>query len=139
MDNPMIYCPFIAMKTLDLRCFRRRCRCWPRNRSATNCRFPNAAHHEAEVRATFSGVRQPVLEVLMSRSSPGRYSLHEFPKNVYTLRASDGQGHALVVTPAVALSVECERAITAPWWWSTPSSATAPTALTTASTPPTRT
>ncbi|SPE33333.1 Peptidase M61 domain-containing protein [Candidatus Sulfopaludibacter sp. SbA3] len=61
-------------------------------------KFPNAAHHEAEVRATFSGVRQPVLEVLMSRSSPGRYALHEFAKNVYHFQATDGQGHALEVT-----------------------------------------
>jgi predicted metalloprotease with PDZ domain len=61
-------------------------------------RFPNAAHHEAEIRATFSGVRQPTLEVLMSRSSPGRYALHEFAKNVYNFRASDGQGHALAVS-----------------------------------------
>jgi predicted metalloprotease with PDZ domain len=59
--------------------------------------FPNAAHHEAEVRATFTGVRQPVLEVLISRSSPGRYSLHEFPKQVYNFKATDGQGHALTV------------------------------------------
>ena len=58
-------------------------------------RFPNASHHEAEVRATFSGVRQPVLEVLMSRSSPGRYALHEFPKNVYNVKTSDGQGRPL--------------------------------------------
>jgi predicted metalloprotease with PDZ domain len=60
--------------------------------------FPNAAHHEAEVRATFTGVRQPVLEVLISRSSPGRYSLHEFPKQIYNFKATDGQGHALAVT-----------------------------------------
>lgn len=60
-------------------------------------KFPNAAHHEAEVRATFTGVRQPVLEVLMSRSSPGRYALHEFAKNVYRLKATDGQGHDLQV------------------------------------------
>ena len=26
-------------------------------------RFPNAAHHEAEIRVTFSGVRQPVLAI----------------------------------------------------------------------------
>src|SRR5579872_3170248 len=61
-------------------------------------RFPNAIHHEAEIRATFSDVRQPVLEVMMSRSSPGRYALAEFAKNVYRFRASDGQGHALDVT-----------------------------------------
>jgi predicted metalloprotease with PDZ domain len=60
-------------------------------------RFPNAAHHEAEIRATFAGVRQPVLELVMSSSSPGRYAVHEFAKNVYNLRASDGQGHALEV------------------------------------------
>ncbi len=60
-------------------------------------RFPNAAHHEAEVRATFSGVRQPVLELVMSSSSPGRYAIHEFAKNVYNLHASDGAGHALEV------------------------------------------
>ncbi len=60
-------------------------------------RFPNAVHHEAEVRATFTGVRQPVLEVVMSRSSPGRYALHEFAKNVYNFRASDGQGHPLTI------------------------------------------
>ena len=60
--------------------------------------FPNAAHHEAEVRAQFSGIRQPVLEVVMSRSSPGRYALHEFAKNVYRFRATDAEGHALAVT-----------------------------------------
>jgi predicted metalloprotease with PDZ domain len=63
-------------------------------------KFPNAAHHEAEVRVTFSGVKQASLEVLMSRSSPGRYALHEFAKNVYNIRATDGEGHALTVTQA---------------------------------------
>lgn len=37
--------------------------------------FPNAAHYEAEIRATFSGVRQPVLELVMSNSSPGHDEL----------------------------------------------------------------
>ncbi len=60
--------------------------------------FPNAAHHEAEVRATFSGVQSPVLEVVMSRSSPGRYALHEFAKNVYNFRATDGAGQPLEVS-----------------------------------------
>jgi predicted metalloprotease with PDZ domain len=59
--------------------------------------FPNAVHHEAEIRATFQGVSQPVLEVLMSRSSPGRYALHEFAKNVYRFRATDGEGRPLAV------------------------------------------
>jgi len=57
--------------------------------------FPNAVHHEAEVRATFSGVTEPVLHVLMSRSSPGRYALHEFAKNVYNVRTTDGSGKTL--------------------------------------------
>jgi predicted metalloprotease with PDZ domain len=60
-------------------------------------RFPNRAHHEAEVTATFRGVSagRP-LEVRMSRSSPGRYALHEFAKNVYGVRVTDGAGRALV-------------------------------------------
>lgn len=61
-------------------------------------RFSNAVHHEARVRATFNGVTAPVLEVVMSRSSPGRYALHEFAKNVYDFRATDGQGRALSIT-----------------------------------------
>src|SRR5689334_14998400 len=61
-------------------------------------RFPNAVHHEAEVRATFSGVRGRVLEVVMSRSSPGRYALHEFAKNIYNIRATDTSGKRLTVT-----------------------------------------
>ncbi len=60
--------------------------------------FLNAVHHEAKVRATFTGLSQPVLEVVMSRSSPGRYALHEFAKNVYGFRAMDEQGRALRIT-----------------------------------------
>ncbi|HST60658.1 MAG TPA: PDZ domain-containing protein [Longimicrobium sp.] len=62
-------------------------------------RFPNRVHHEAEVTATFRGVPagQP-LQVRMSRTSPGRYALHEFAKNVYNLRAADGSGRALSFT-----------------------------------------
>ena len=64
-------------------------------------RFPNRAHHEAEVTATFRGVPagQP-LQVRMSRTSPGRYALHEFAKNVYAVRAADGQGRPLSFTRA---------------------------------------
>jgi predicted metalloprotease with PDZ domain len=61
-------------------------------------RFPNAVHHEAEVRATFTGVRGGALEVVMSRASPGRYALHEFAKNIYNVRATDGAGKHLNVT-----------------------------------------
>lgn len=58
------------------------------------------AHHEAHIRVTFSGVDQPVLEVRMSRSSPGRYALHEFAKNVYSVSAESGTGQALPVVRA---------------------------------------
>ena len=34
----------------------------------------------------------------MSRTSPGRYALHEFAKNVYAVRAIDGTGRSLAVT-----------------------------------------
>ncbi len=60
-------------------------------------RFDNADHHESEVTATFSSVPGGVLELAMSRSSPGRYALHEFAKNVYRLRAEDGAGRALEI------------------------------------------
>src|SRR5689334_20935600 len=33
----------------------------------------------------------------MSRSSPGRYAVHEFAKNVYNVRVTDGAGHVLQV------------------------------------------
>jgi predicted metalloprotease with PDZ domain len=58
--------------------------------------FPNAAHHEAVITATFGGL--PVgetVELRMSRSSPGRYALHEFAKNVYSVRVTDGAGREL--------------------------------------------
>jgi predicted metalloprotease with PDZ domain len=60
--------------------------------------FPNAVHHEAEISATFTGVSQSVLEVVMSRSSPGRYALHEFAKNVYRFSAADPAGSPLTIT-----------------------------------------
>jgi predicted metalloprotease with PDZ domain len=61
--------------------------------------FPNAVHHEAEIVVTFSGApANKPLEVRMSRSSPGRYALHEFAKNVYNVRATDEKGTALTIT-----------------------------------------
>ncbi len=59
--------------------------------------FPNAVHHEAEVQMTFSEVKQDTLKVLMPRTSPGRYAIHEFAKNVYNMRATDAQGKPLQV------------------------------------------
>lgn len=60
-------------------------------------RFPNAVHHEAQVTVTFPARSGDTLAVWMSRSSPGRYALHEFAKNVYSVSAEDLSGEALTV------------------------------------------
>ena len=57
--------------------------------------FPNAVHHEASITAEFRGVPAGTLVVQMSRSSPGRYALHEFAKNVYGVEAADSAGRPL--------------------------------------------
>ncbi|RRN62051.1 M61 family metallopeptidase [Caulobacter sp. 602-1] len=57
--------------------------------------FENARHHEAQVIATFRNVPKGPLKVRMSRSSPGRYAIHEFAKNVYQVSAVDGAGKPL--------------------------------------------
>jgi predicted metalloprotease with PDZ domain len=58
--------------------------------------FPNPAHHEARVAVDFPAAGD-TLEVWMSRSSPGRYALHEFAKNVYDVRAADADGRAVPI------------------------------------------
>ena len=60
--------------------------------------FENAVHHEAVVTAEFTNLENKVLELRMSRTSPGRYALHEFAKNVYDLKAVDSKGNVLPVT-----------------------------------------
>jgi predicted metalloprotease with PDZ domain len=49
--------------------------------------FPEPQHRWMQVEATFPDVGTGTLELRMSRSSPGRYSLHEFAKNVYDVHA----------------------------------------------------
>jgi len=62
--------------------------------------FANAVHHEAQISVTYSDLPADleVLELRMSRSSPGRYALHEFAKNVYKVSAEDGAGKPLTIT-----------------------------------------
>lgn len=60
--------------------------------------FPNAAHHEARITLSVTGLPRRPVQFQMSRSSPGRYALHEFAKNVYAVSADDGQGKPLPVT-----------------------------------------
>lgn len=60
--------------------------------------FENAVHHEAEISVTYTNLDNKILEVRMSRTSPGRYALHEFAKNVYGVKATDSKGNELEVT-----------------------------------------
>jgi predicted metalloprotease with PDZ domain len=59
--------------------------------------FDNAAHHEARITVTWRDIGDAPLELRMSRSSPGRYALHEFGKNVYNVWVIDGDGEPLDV------------------------------------------
>lgn len=59
--------------------------------------FENAVHHEAVVKASFPEITSDTLHVRMSRTSPGRYALHEFAKNVYGFKATDSNGKSLKV------------------------------------------
>ncbi len=47
--------------------------------------FKNAVHHEAHVSVEYKNIKIDTLSVRMSRTSPGRYAIHEFAKNVYTI------------------------------------------------------
>lgn len=59
--------------------------------------FENAAHREAEITVRFRDIGDEPLVLQMARSSPGRYALHEFAKNVYDVRAVDSEGAPLTV------------------------------------------
>ncbi|WP_412060197.1 M61 family metallopeptidase [Rubrivirga sp. IMCC45206] len=59
--------------------------------------WPNAAAHETEIAATFPGLDADPLTVVMSQSSPGRYAIHLFAKNVFNVSATDGAGRPLAV------------------------------------------
>lgn len=60
--------------------------------------FDNAVHHEARITVTYRDVGARPLRFQMSRSSPGRYAIHEFAKNVYSVSARDGSGRRLTVS-----------------------------------------
>ncbi|MFC5342654.1 M61 family metallopeptidase [Brevundimonas staleyi] len=59
--------------------------------------FDNAVHHEAQVSVTYRDVGSGPVRFQMSRSSPGRYAIHEFAKNVYSVSAVDGRGRDLTI------------------------------------------
>jgi predicted metalloprotease with PDZ domain len=72
----------------------------PRAQSGVRYRFtfPEPEHRWMQVEANFSGLADRPLELRMSRSSPGRYSLHDFAKNVYDVQASAADGRTLQIT-----------------------------------------
>lgn len=57
--------------------------------------FPEAQHHRMQVEVTFPDVPAGALEIVMSRTSPGRYAVHEFVRNVYDVQIDDGAGSPL--------------------------------------------
>ena len=59
--------------------------------------FAEAEHRLMDVEVRFDEVPAGTLELRMSRSSPGRYALHEFAKNVFDVRVTDAAGAVLPV------------------------------------------
>jgi predicted metalloprotease with PDZ domain len=70
----------------------------PRAQAAIRYRFtfPEPQHRWMQVEIEFTGLAR-ALELRMSRSSPGRYSVHDFAKNVYDVQAVRGDGRPLAV------------------------------------------
>jgi predicted metalloprotease with PDZ domain len=60
--------------------------------------FPEPEHRWMQVEAVFPDLSPAPLELRISRSSPGRYSLHDFAKNVYDVHAFAGDGRELETT-----------------------------------------
>ena len=54
-------------------------------------------HHWLQVELKLLDVPPGPVELRMSRSSPGRYALHEFAKNVFDVQAFDGAGKTLSI------------------------------------------
>jgi predicted metalloprotease with PDZ domain len=57
--------------------------------------IPEPQHHWMQVEARFPDLPSGPVHVLMSRSSPGRYAVHDFAKNVYDVQIDDGAGRTL--------------------------------------------
>ncbi len=71
----------------------------PSRTAAVSYRFtiPEPQHHWMQVEATFTGLDAAPLELHMSRSSPGRYAIHDFAKNVYDVRARTQDDRELTI------------------------------------------
>jgi len=60
--------------------------------------IPEPQHNWIQVEAAFTGLTAAPLELRMSVSSPGRYSQHDFAKNVYDVHAAGADGRDLAIT-----------------------------------------
>jgi predicted metalloprotease with PDZ domain len=60
--------------------------------------IPEPQHHWMQVEASFTELTGAPLELRMSVSSPGRYSVHDFAKNVYDVHAAGENNRELNVT-----------------------------------------
>ncbi len=69
----------------------------PQNPIRYDLSFNNATHREARISVTYDGLEAGYVRFQMSRSSPGRYAIHEFAKNVYSVSAVDSAGRPLKV------------------------------------------
>jgi len=63
-----------------------------------NVTFPEPEHHWMQVEVTFANLGRQPLDVRMSRSSPGRYAVAEFAKNIFRVDAYNGKGQKLAYT-----------------------------------------
>src|SRR6187431_652399 len=60
--------------------------------------FPAPEHRWMLVEARFPNVPSGTLQLRMARTSPGRYALHEFAKNVFDVSIANGKGQPLTAT-----------------------------------------
>ena len=60
--------------------------------------FPEPEHHWMQVEITFTNLGAQPLDVRMSRSSPGRYAVAEFAKNVFWVEGYNGKSQKLAYT-----------------------------------------
>jgi len=60
--------------------------------------FPEPQHRWMQVEAMFPDLQSGTIELRMSRSSPGRYSIHDFAKNVYDVHAFGADGREIATT-----------------------------------------
>ncbi len=57
--------------------------------------FPEPEHKWVQVEAMFRDLPAGPFELHMSRSSPGRYAIHQFAKNVFDMQFTESSGSAL--------------------------------------------